>query len=76
MYVPDELKRPHTDVNTVSVEQQGNDHIRQNSDLETRPQIRGKEQLKHMYPECFNGIDDFKNIEYNIKLDPMYKQRI
>ena len=60
VYVPEELKRPHTDVNTVSVEQQRNDHIRPNADLETRPQIRSKEELKCMYPECFDGIGEFK----------------
>ena len=36
-YVPEELKRPHTDVNTVYVEQQGNDYIRPSGDLEKRP---------------------------------------
>ena len=43
VHVPEELKRPHTDVNTVSVEQ-GNDYIRPNADLETRPQIRIKDE--------------------------------
>ena len=76
VYVPEELKRPHTDVNTVSVEQQGNDYIRPNADLETGPQIRNKEQLKHMYPECFDGIAEFKNFEYHIELDPKFKPRI
>ena len=76
VYVPEELKRPHTDVNTVSVEQQGNDYIRPNVDLGTRPQIRSKEQLKRMYPECFDGIGEFKNYEYHIELDPKFKPRI
>ena len=76
VYVPEELKRPQTDVNTVCVEQQGNDYIRPNADLETRPQIRSKEQLKHMYPECFDGIVEFKNFEYHIDLDPNFKPRI
>ena len=60
VYVPEELKRPPTDVNTIAVEQQGSDYIRPNADLETRPQIRSKEQLKCMYPECFDGIGEFK----------------
>ena len=68
VYVPEELKRPHTDVNTVSMEQQGNDYIRPNTDLETRPQIRSKEQLRYMYPECFDGIGEFKIFEYHIEL--------
>ena len=76
VYVPEELKRPHTDVNTVSVEQQGNDYIRPNADLETRPQMRSKEQLKCMYPECFDGIGEFKNFEYHIELDTKFKPRI
>ena len=76
VYVPEELKRPHTNVNTVCVEQQGSDYIRPNADLETRPQIRCKEQLKHMYPECFDGIGEFKNFEYHIELDPKFQPRI
>ena len=72
MYVPEELNRPHTDVNTVCVEQQGNDYIRLNADLETRPQIRSKEQLKHMYPECLDGIGEFKYFEYHAELDPKF----
>ena len=76
VHVPGELKRPHTDVNTVSVDKQGNDYIRPNADLETRPQIRSKEQPKHRYPECFDGIGEFKNFEYHIELDPKFKPRI
>ena len=76
VYVPEELKRPHTGVNTVCVEQQGNDYIRPNADLETRPQIRSKTQLKHMYPECFDGIGEFKNFEYHMEIDPKFKPRI
>ena len=76
VHVPEDLKRPHTNVNTVCVEQQGNDHIMPNADLETRPQIRSKEQLKCMYPECFDWIGEFKNFEYHIELDPKFKPRI
>ena len=76
VYVPEELKKPHTDVNRISVEQQGNDYIRSNADLESRPQIRSKEQLKCMYPECFDGIGEFKNFEYHIELDPKFMSRI
>ena len=49
MSVPGRIKRPQTDIDTVSVEQQGNDYIRPNADLETRPQIRSKEQLIYIY---------------------------
>ena len=58
------------------LEQHGNDYIRPKADLETRPQIRSNEQLKHMYLECFDGIDEFKNFEYHIELDPKLKPRI
>ena len=75
VYVPEELKRPHTDVNAVSVEQ-GNDYIRPNADLEKKHQIRSKEQLKHMYPECFDGIGEFKNFEYHIQVNPKFKPKI
>ena len=63
-------------INTVSMEQHGDDYIRPNADLETRPQNRSKEQLKHMYPEHFDGIGEFKNFEYHIELDPKFNQRI
>ena len=43
-------------VNTVPMEQHGDDFIRPNADLEMRPQIRSNEQLKCMYLECFVGI--------------------
>ena len=52
VHVPGEYKGPHTDVNTVSMEQHGNDYIRLNAYLETRPKITSKEQIKHMYLEC------------------------
>ena len=58
------------------MKQQGNDYIRQNADLETRPQIRSKEQLKRMYPECFDVIGESKNFEYHIEPDPKFKPRI
>ena len=49
------------------MEQHGDDYIRPNADLEIRPQIRNKEQLKYMYPECFDGIVEFKDFEYHIE---------
>ena len=76
MYVPGEYRRPHMNINTISMEQHGDDYIRPNSDHETRPQIRRKEQLKHMYLECFDGKDVFKDFEYLIELDPKFKPRI
>ena len=63
-------------INTVYVEQHGDDYIRLNADLEIRPQIISKEQLKNMYPECFAGIGDFKYFEYHIELIPKFKPRV
>ena len=50
-------------VNTVSVEQHSDDYIRPNVDLEMRPHIRSKAQLKCMYPECLDGIGEFNDFE-------------
>ena len=63
MNVPGEYRRPHMNINAVSMEQHGDNYIRPNADLERRPQIRSKEQLKYIYPECFDGIGDFNNFE-------------
>ena len=38
------------------------------TDLQSRPPIMSKDQLRNMYPECFNGIGKFKNYEYHITL--------
>ena len=57
------------------MEQDGDDYIRPNADLEMKPQIRSKEQLKCMYSECLDGTGEFKDFEYHIELDPS-KQRI
>ena len=40
MYVPGRIMRPQIDIDTVSMEQQGNDYIRPNAHLEARLQIR------------------------------------
>ena len=61
---------------TVSMEQHGNDYIRPNAHLDTRLQTRSKEQLKHMYPGCFDAIVEFKTFEYHIDLDLRFKPRI
>ena len=37
------------------MEQDGDDCSRPNADLEMKPQIRSKEQLKCMYLECLDG---------------------
>ena len=58
------------------MEHHRNDYIRPNADLAMRPEIRGKEQPKHMYPECFDGIDEFKDFEHHTELDPKFKPRI
>ena len=75
IYVPGEYRRPHMNINIVAMQQHGDDYIRPNAYLETRSQIRSKEQLKCMYPEYFDGIGEFKNFEYHIELDPTFKTR-
>ena len=41
-----------------------------NADLEMKPQVRSEEQPKCMYSECLDGIDEFKDFDYLIELDP------
>ena len=62
VYVPGELG------GLISVEQVGDDCIRPNADLEMKPQIRSKEQLKCMYSECLDGTVEFKDL--NIEVEP------
>ena len=52
------------------MEQDGDDYIRPNTDLEMKPQIRSKEQLKCMYSECLDGIGQFKDFKYHIESNP------
>ena len=49
----------------ISVEQDGDDYMRPNADLEMKPQVRGKEQLKCVYSGCLDGISEFKYFEYH-----------
>ena len=51
----------------ISVEQDGDDCIRPNADLEMKPQIRSKEQLKCMYLECLDGTGEFKDLNITLK---------
>ena len=51
----------------ISVEQDGDDYIRPNADLEMKPQIRSKEQLKSMYSECLDGTGKFKDLNITSK---------
>ena len=51
----------------ISVEQDGDDYIRPNADLEMKPQIRSKEQLKCMYSECWDGTGEFKDLNITLK---------
>ena len=50
-----------------SVEQDGDDCIRPNADLEMKPQIRSKEQLKCMYSEWWDGTGEFKDLNITLK---------
>ena len=49
------------------MEQDGDDYIRPNADLEMKPQIRSKEQLKCMYSECWDGTGQFKDLNITLK---------
>ena len=52
-------------------------YISQDTALSDRPSIRSKEDLKEMYPECFNPKNKFfRDYEYDIKLDPNVKPSI
>ena len=55
VYVPAELKN----INAVPLEQYDEDYSRPNADLETIPQIKSREQGKHMYPEWLDDIGEF-----------------
>ena len=67
-------------INAVSLEEHGETQIRQNTDLETRPHIRSKEQLKCMHPKYFNGIGHSKilnsTLNYILNLSHEYKLHI
>ena len=45
------------------------DYISHETDLHKCPLIMSKEQLKNMYPECFDGIDKFIDNKYNISIE-------
>ena len=53
----------------ISVEQDRDDYIRPNADLEMRPQIQSKEQLKCMYWQCLDAIFEFQmSQEYKLHM--------
>ena len=45
------------------------DYIPLETDLHKCPPITSKEQLKNMYPECFDGIGKFKDYTYHISIE-------
>ena len=45
------------------------DYISAETGYHLQPPILNKEQLRHMYPECFYGIGEFKDYEYHITLE-------
>ena len=49
------------------MEQDGDDCIRPNADLEMKPQIRSKEQLKCVYYEYCNGTGEFKDLNITLR---------
>ena len=53
---------------------QGEGYIDSSVPISERPTINGKEDLKRMYPECFETKGKhFLDFEYSIKLDPSVK---
>ena len=63
-------------INTVSMEQHGDDYSRPNADLEAGPQIRSKGTTKKYVFRMFEGIGEFKDYEYHIELDAKFKPRL
>ena len=49
------------------MEKDGDDCIRPHADLEMKPQIRSKEELKCMYSECPDGTGEFKDLNITLK---------
>ena len=45
------------------------DYISLKIDLHKCPLIMSKEQLKNIYPECFDGIGKFKDYKYHISIE-------
>ena len=43
------------------------------SEINSRPPMRGKEELKDMYPRMFSGIGTFEDYMYHIELDSKVK---
>ena len=52
------------------------EYIMPNVPISERPRIRGKEDLRRMYPECFETQGKhFLDFEYTIKIDPSVKPK-
>ena len=62
-------------IDSINLNLLGHKYIHPGNDIDSRPPIRSKEELKDMYPECFSGIGIFKNckyhIEQNLKVKPV-----
>ena len=74
VYVTGEFKRPHEYKYCISGIHE-DDYTRPNDNLEMRPYIRSKEQLKYI-SRMFDGIGEFKDLKYHIELDPKFKPRV
>ena len=54
-----------------------NRYVDPSTPIEKRPAIRSKEDLKDMYPECFDFNEKyFKDFHYDIKLDPTVEPKV
>ena len=76
VYVPGEFKNPDMSINAVSLEQYGEDYIRPNADLESRPQSKSMGQLNCMYPEWLDAIFEFQDFEYQMGLELIFKPKM
>ena len=60
-------------IDSINLIVQGPKYISPDSDINNRPPIGSKEEMKEMYPECLSGIGTFKDCKYHIQLDPKVK---
>ena len=61
IYGAEVFKNSDTNIDTVWLEQHGKDYIKPDADVQSRPPIRNENQLKCMYPGCFDGIGENKD---------------
>ena len=63
-------------IDSINLNVQDLKYIHSDIDINSRPPIRGKEELKEMFLDCFSGIGTFKDYKYHTQLDPKVKPAI